>query len=142
MIALEDTAGMKATKDGLTFVSVTISDIYRALSQNYSYTDVGYTVLRLSESGHIVTDANPGRAVSNNGAGLNLRTVYYITPKGHDFLAGIRDKETWTAKMKPVFDRLGSVSLSVIEALSKGAMDALLDRINVDTIFSQLQLPK
>lgn len=62
--------------------------------------------------------------------------------KGHDFLAGIRDKETWAAKMKPVLDRFGSVSLSVIEALSKGAMDAFLDRVKIDKIFSQSQLPQ
>lgn len=82
MIALEDMTGMKATSAGLAFVLVPVSDLYRVLSEKgYAYTDVGYTVLQLSESGHIVTDANPGRAANNGGSGLALRNVIYITPK-------------------------------------------------------------
>lgn len=136
MIALEEKTGIEFDERNgfFSFKAVRIHPLYMetpSLCKRYSREEVAYTLLQLSESGYVVADWKRDERF----LGVKFGFILYLTPKGHDFVSALHDKETWTAKLKPILDRFGSVSLSVIEAVSKGAMDAALDRF-VPTLFT------
>lgn len=45
-----------------------------------------------------------------------------------DLLATIHESTSWNQKLKPIFNSLGTISLSVIEAAAKGVTTAVLDQ--------------
>lgn len=98
---------------------------YQALKDRFTIEEIAYTLVQLTEDGYIhmqySTDPKSGY--------LNVGNVSYIAPKGHDLVASIHDKEVWTHRLTPIFKAIGNVSLSVIEAVSKGVASAAVDKI-------------
>lgn len=102
-------------------------DIFQIFHDEYSYEDLLYSMIQLHESGYIVTDFKP----DFNKSTFWLNNVFFITPKGHDLLASIYNKEDWKQKVSPILKSIGSISLSVIESVSKGVTEAYLSRTSL-----------
>lgn len=102
-------------------------DSMRSVSPLNAYTagELLYHIIQLSESGYIMTDF--GFDPRNNFHKGNLPRIYYVTPKGHEFIAKITEKNSWE-KASKILSALGGISLSVIEAVSKGIADAALSK--------------
>ena len=91
--------------------------------------DVGslvYHIIQLSESGYLATDFrfDPVENFRHN----ELPAIYYVTPKGHEFIATISEKAQWE-KTSKILRSFGSVSLAVIETISKGIASAAIEQI-------------
>lgn len=102
-------------------------DSMRHLSPLSSYPpgELLYHIIQLSESGYIMTDFEFDP--QNNFHKGNLPRIYYVTPKGHEFIAKITEKKSWE-KASKILGTLGGISLSVIEAVSKSVADAALSK--------------
>lgn len=107
------------------FSYVSIPCLVRLLSGSYSKEDIIYHVVQLSESGYLKTDFS--FATSEMFGYFYLNTIYHITPKGHDFIANIGEKESW-AKTSAVLKSLKSISLSVIETVANGITSAIVNQ--------------
>lgn len=85
-----------------------------------------YHIIQLSESGYLATDFHfdPVENFRHNA----LPAIYYVTPKGHEFIASIVGKAQWD-KTSKILRSLGSVSLTVIETVSKGIASAAIEQI-------------
>lgn len=85
-----------------------------------------YHIIQLSESGYLATDFHfdPVTNFRRN----NLPSVYYVTPKGHEFIAAIEEKTQWKKTLK-ILRSFGSVSLTVIETIAKGIASAAIEQI-------------
>lgn len=85
-----------------------------------------YHIIQLSESGYLATDFHfdPVENFRHN----ELPTIYYVTPKGHEFIATIAEKAQWE-KTSRMLRSFGSVSLAVIETISKGIASAAIEQI-------------
>lgn len=97
------------------FSTISRLEILQAFHDQYNYDELLYSMIQLHESGYIVTDFKP----DFDRATFCLNKVFFITPKGHDLLASIYNKEDWKQKVSPVLKSLGSISLSVIESVAK-----------------------
>ena len=85
-----------------------------------------YHIIQLSESGYLATDFrfDPVENFRHN----ELPSIYYVTPKGHEFIATISEKAQWE-KTSKILRSFGSVSLAVIETISKGIASAAIEQI-------------
>lgn len=93
--------------------------------QKYSSACIIYHIVQLSESEYIAS--NFALDPAHGGGKFETPCIYYITPKGHELVASIKDNVRWGGVSK-VLKKLGGVSLSVIEAISKGATSAFIDK--------------
>nr|DAP69601.1 MAG TPA: YjcQ protein [Caudoviricetes sp.] len=91
----------------------------------YSAGEIIYHVIQLSDSGYIATDFHFDPEINFRRA--ELPVIYYVTPKGHDFIASITAKGSW-AKTSEILKSLKSVSMSAIETIAKGVTSAIIDR--------------
>lgn len=128
MLALEEGLSLECGKTGYYFNSMSLSDVFHKIGKGeYPFAEVVYSILQLAESGYIVCS---GREICNKSNEYFCPgSILYITPKGHEFIASIHNQEAWAQKVKPVLNALGHVSLSVIEAVSKGFAKAAIDRL-------------
>lgn len=92
----------------------------------YSIEEVLYHVVQLSESGYIVTDFNFD--AKKEDAYFRLSKIYYVTPKGHEFIASIKEEKRWSETLK-VLKPIGGISLSIIESISSGITSAAIASI-------------
>lgn len=123
LIYLEENLGV--TVHG--FSSVSRLDVFKDFREKYSYAELLYSLIQLHESGYIITDYKPDFERST----FCLQYVFFITPKGHDLLASIYSKEDWKQKVSPILKSIGSISLSVIESVSKGVTEACLSKASL-----------
>lgn len=93
--------------------------------QKYSSECIVYHIVQMSESGYIAT--NFAFDPAHSGGKFETPCIYYMTPKGHELAASIKENTQWGGISK-VLKKLGGISLSIIEAVSKGATDALIDK--------------
>lgn len=132
MICLETEATIEFERGSYTFSGPSCNKLHESEKLScYDYTDIAYSLLQLAESGYICMD------YTIHIHSLEISRILYITPKGHDFIARIYDEKTWKDKLKPILGKFGSVSLSVVEAISEGVAGALIDR----TISQNLHTP-
>lgn len=133
MLVLEEKLSFReSTAEGfegfLFWGSVRVDKLVELMSETcYSKFDIVYSALQLSESKYIVTDV--GKLYDEGDRLFFKENILYITPKGHEFIASIHDKETWGRKISPILQQIGSVSLSVIESVSKGIADAAIEKL-------------
>lgn len=126
MLILENILNVRLEQGGIFFTCsnpfylMRRKDIQEA---GYTLEEVSYTILQLSEDGYIRAKVE----YDLNRATFSLGNILYITPKGHDFISTIHNKEEWTNKIKPALRIIGNTSLSVIEAISKGFASAAID---------------
>lgn len=92
--------------------------------KQYSPEERVYHVIQLSDSGYIAT--NYRFDPEHNFTKLPIPSVYYVTPKEHEFIASIRKPESW-AKTSSILKKLGTLSLSIIESVSKGITEAAIN---------------
>lgn len=124
MLLLEEVTGI-TFDHSYRFVGVNCRSISSKFRGIYEEGEIAYTLIQLAESGYIYMPFT----CDEHHLTLNMGNVSYVTPKGHEFISQIQDKERWTTKIKPAVRLFGNVSLSVIEAISKGTANAALDRI-------------
>lgn len=89
----------------------------------YSFGELIYHIIQLSESGYIATDFNFDPQA--NFIRGNLPRIYYVTPKGHEFIATISSKDSW-AKTSGILKAVKAVSLSIIETVAKGVTEGVV----------------
>lgn len=128
MLFFEEFTYVKAHKNGTQ-----ISASYRVIGtdeicnftkfSNYDPGEIFYHVIQLAESGYLATDFTFDPAVKflRNG----IPNVYYVTPKGHEFIASIKSKESWV-KTSGILKAVKSISLSTMETVAKGVTEALI----------------
>lgn len=92
---------------------------------SYDAGELIYHIIQLIESGYLASDFRFD-PLENFRHG-DTPKIYYVTPKGHEFIASIEEKKNW-AKTKKVLGAIGSVSLSVIETISKGVATAVIEK--------------
>lgn len=128
MLKLEDISEIRHNNNAYWFAGITLESLMAcaSIAEKYTSGEVAYTLLQLSESRYIVMECS----VDKETKIFHVGNILYLTPKGHDFIAGIQNKETWTLKLKPALKAFGNVSLSVIEAVSKGATDAVISKFS------------
>lgn len=93
--------------------------------QKYDVGELIYHVIQLSDSGYLATDFHfePKEFFRNS----DLPKIYYVTPKGYEFISSISEKSKWE-KTSKVLKSLGSVSLTLIETISKGVTAAAIEQ--------------
>lgn len=89
----------------------------------YNSGELIYHIIQLSESGYIATDFNFDP--QTNFIRGNLPRIYYVTPKGHEFIATISSKDSW-AKTSGILKAVKAVSLSIIETVAKGVTEGVV----------------
>lgn len=131
MLILEEKLSFKDYDRAISFGSMSVDCLMCIMEKcGYSRDDIAYTALQLFESKYIVTDrASP---VDSKMRWLDIGNILYITPAGHEFIASVHNKEVWKDKISPILGALGSVSLSVIEAVSKGIANAAIERLMIN----------
>lgn len=92
---------------------------------NYEAGEIIYHIIQLAESGYIAT--NPAFDPLDNFLHGNLPQIYYVTPKGHEFIAKTKEQAAWE-KTQKILKAVGGVSLAVIEAVSEGVANAVISR--------------
>lgn len=84
-----------------------------------------YHIIQLIESGYLASDFSFDPIMNFKHA--DTPKIYYVTPKGHEFIASIGEKKNW-AKTKNILKSVGTVSLTVIETISKGVATAVIEK--------------
>lgn len=124
MLALEEITGINYGRI-YRFAGVNCRSLSSRFKGVYDEGEIAYTLIQLAESNYIKMSFQ----CDGNHLTVDMGNILYVTPKGHEFISQIQDKERWTTKIKPAVRLFGNVSLSVIEAISKGAANAALDKI-------------
>lgn len=130
MLELEKELGIeKKSKKIYQFLALDVYDLASRMEEKFGYRgeDVVYSALQLWESGYIVT--NGKHPVYGNMDTVEMGGIIYITPKGHEFISAIHSTKTWAEKISPVLKRIGNVSLSIIESVSKGITTSIIEQI-------------
>lgn len=94
----------------------------------YEAIDIIYSAVQLKEDGYIIALEDPSVRDRSNIIALN--EIVSITPKGHTFIASVYHQDNWK-KIKPILGKVGSISLSVIETVSKGITTAAIEKLLV-----------
>lgn len=130
MLFLEEHTTVSVCEEGsimsTSFRKIRANDICKFSGfQKYSSECIVYHIVQLSESGYIATNFvfDPAHSFGK----FETPCIYYMTPKGHELTASLKDNERWGGTAK-VLKKLGGVSLSIIEAVSRGATGALIDK--------------
>lgn len=125
MIYLEDNLSVVEEGNQYWFGCVGLSQIYCAenIRKKYNKLDVIYVVFQLIQDGYII--AKSGKSYDQLHCNVSIGSILFITPKGHAFLSGIKDKKSWM-KVKPILEKVGSISLSAIEAIANGVTTAII----------------
>lgn len=115
LLTLEEEIKIVKVNDGAFDEEATrLSKLIEILGQDYSESDIIYSVQKLDEAEYIT--AHPGY-----GDGLIITAdslIFSITFKGHEFLENIRDSEVFQ-KTKKVGKAAGSFSLSIVGEIAK-----------------------
>lgn len=101
------------------FQPVKFSQISTAMPE-YPKEDVFYALFNLKQAEYISADTD-GRAGE-----ITVFDVSYITFKGHEFLAKIKDKEKWFS-IKKVLSGIKDYSLAAIGAVAQGITGSLIE---------------
>lgn len=89
--------------------------------KKYSYSEVLYCLLKLSEAGYI----NAEYYRSSDGH-PHVEPIYDITFLGHEFLEKIRSDGIWNNSIKPVLSQVGSKSFDVIIQIATSTISSLI----------------
>lgn len=124
MLALESKLDLCEAHNSYQFVACGVDSIcWSSLKGKYPETEVAYTVLQLAESGYIVTNS---QSLCNKSLGLlDVGSVLYITPKGHEFIERIRDNDRWKTVKKGA-SAIRDYSLSALSSIAEGVTSAAI----------------
>ena len=124
MLVLEEKLSVCDSPKGYYFQSSSVPGIISCVHEKgYSKEEVAYTVLQLAESGYIVTSSRDLCNITHHT--FNPGSILYITPKGHEFIAKIRDTERWR-KVKSGVSIIRDYSLSAIASIAEGITSAAI----------------
>ena len=109
MLYLEENLGVNSR---INLVGVHLKD--------YSYDDVLYSFIKLSEAGFINGKPQPA---GNNPAYVFITTS--ITYEGHKFIDSVRDDKVWSATKK-ISSKVASVSLDILTTIATNVLTKML----------------
>lgn len=117
-----------AGKEVYVFKGISLTRLAEELGRRgYPKEDAAYAVLQIFESKYIVTSRlSP---INDRRNWIELGNILYITPAGHTFISSVSDEHRWKNKIIPIVDKVGNVSLSVIEAIAKGVTNAFIENM-------------
>lgn len=130
MLFCEENTYIRASKVGNSFVAsyqalrISSLSIQPELSK-YDAGELIYHIIQLSESGYLATDFHFDPKA--NFAHGELPRIYYVTPKGHEFIASVKGRSAWEVTSK-ILKSFGAVSLTAIETISKGIAAAVIEQ--------------
>lgn len=128
MLALEEELQFERYGRTISFKEMNANKLIALMeSKGYPSNDTAYTILQIFESKYIVTSKSS--PLDDKKIYLDVGQILYITPAGHDFISSVYNKDVWIEKTKPILRAVGNVSLSIIEAVSKGISGSVIDRI-------------
>nr|DAM31900.1 MAG TPA: YjcQ protein [Caudoviricetes sp.]DAZ77213.1 MAG TPA: YjcQ protein [Caudoviricetes sp.] len=90
----------------------------------YPIAELMYHAVQLSESGYLVTDFKFFPDGEDNR--LQMLHIYYVTPKGHEFVGTITESKLWGTTLR-IIKGIGSISLSIIETIAQGVTTAAIE---------------
>lgn len=99
--------------------------LYEPLSK-YPFGELTYHVIQLSEGGFLATDFSLD--TKDRKEEFLAPAVYYVTPKGYDFVTAAAEKKQWE-KAKSILAKIGSVSLSVVEQVAVGLATTAVNQL-------------
>lgn len=107
----------------LFFHVIDIGQMFQLSMQEkgYSFEDVLYHVIQLSEDGYISTDFKFDNATETNR--LHLASIYYVTAKGQNFIADIKENTRWN-QAKKTLGKVGGWSLNFLSSVAHDVMVA------------------
>jgi len=129
MIALEENTFVMSFSNGVgRFHAIKLCVIrdFESLDK-YSVEEIVYHLIQLSENGYIVTDFfhDPNDEFEQ----FKLSHITFVTPKGHEFIASIKESGRWEKTLK-ILKPLGVISLSIIESVASGVTDAAINHLS------------
>lgn len=126
MLSLEELTGIYCHEDQKTYLFNKVSwiTVARSLIDKADYTaeEIQYTLIQLHESEYIHMEYKIEKGKPQLG------NIFYLSPRGHDFLADIKNHGTWEDKISPILKAIQNVSLSIIETVSKGIASAVIEK--------------
>lgn len=135
MLELEENLQIEKQNNRIyRFQALAVCDLAASMEKKLGYRseDVVYSALQLWGGGYIAT--NGSLPVCGDFNVVEMGEIVYITPKGHEFIATIHSEKTWKGKIAPVLEKIGCVSLSIIESVSKGVANSVIEKIIAPTI--------
>jgi len=127
MLFLENNLFVIIDNGRYQFGAISINEILSDIDIRTTYTreDIVYSVFQLIQDGYIVDRG--GDTYNKHHFAFNIGEILFITPKGHTFLSGIKDQKNW-GKVKHILEKVGSISLSAIEAVANGVTTAMVGK--------------
>lgn len=92
--------------------------------QKYTISELMYHTVQLSESGYLITDFAFYPDGEDNR--LHMLHIYYITPKGHEFIGTISESKAWSTTLK-IAKGIGGMSLAILDTIAHGVTSAAIE---------------
>lgn len=93
---------------------VALDDMYKSAElQQYQKKDIMYSVLKLKESGYIITSLEQPK----NETYINDCLIVDVTMKGHQFAENIKEPTVWN-KTKSIANKVGNHTLHFLEEIA------------------------
>lgn len=123
MLFCEEHSYITSKDERLFFHAIDIGQMFQLSLQGkgYSFEDVVYHVIQLSEDGYISSDFRFNSAAETNR--LHLSTIYYVTSKGQNFIGDIKENTPWN-QTKKTLGKVGSWSLNFMSNVAHDVMVA------------------
>lgn len=123
MLFCEDHSYIISKEERLFFHTIDVGQMFQLSLQEkgYSFEDVVYHVIQLSEDGYISTDFRFNGATETGR--LYLTSIYYVTSKGQNFVSDIKENTRWN-KAKKTMGKVGGWSLNFLSSVAHDVMVA------------------
>lgn len=127
MIYLENHLSIGTGNGGYRFGAVELNNVLNdeQIRTTYQWEDVVYSIFQLIQEEYIVSKGGP--VFDKSHYSLSIGDILFITPKGHTFLSKIQNQKSW-GTVKPILEKVGSISLSAIEAVANGVTTAMIGK--------------
>lgn len=117
-------------KDSICFASFHVLHVDEMAKtekmRKYPFGELTYHVIQLSESGFLATDFSLD--TKDRKTEFLVPVIYYVTPKGYDFVAASAEKTQWE-KSKSILAKLGGVSMSVMEKVVANVTSTAINQL-------------
>nr|DAZ43064.1 MAG TPA: YjcQ protein [Caudoviricetes sp.] len=92
----------------------------------YSFGELVYHIIQLSDDGFLATDYRFHREQQKEK--FPAPRIFYVTPKGHNFVSETYEKQRWNS-VKKALSAVGSVSLPVMEQVAGSIATAAISQL-------------
>lgn len=119
MLYLEDELKIVQVEDNAYEMrEIGLTNLLECLGQDYSESDIIYSVKKLDEAGYITANFSSDVIYADDVLNCDYCSISSITYNGHEFLENIRESENWK-KTKSAGKAAGSFALSIVGEIAK-----------------------